>query len=97
MFLFEVVTDVSKGQEVVILWNPAVLLYNSFLVGGKNGDYVGKGNHAQKAQGHWPQETHSGVLAQSQPLPASILLWCLQFTKSLLSEIINLSVCLLNA
>lgn len=32
----------SKGQEGVILWTPAVLLYNGFPVKGKNGDYVSK-------------------------------------------------------
>lgn len=49
-----------------------------------------------KAQGHQPQETHPGVLAESQPLSVSVLLWCLQVTKSLLlSEMMDLSLCLL--
>lgn len=48
MFLLEVVTDVSKEQEVVMLGTPAVLLYNGFLVG--RAKMVGKGNRGQKAQ-----------------------------------------------
>lgn len=37
----------------------------------------------KKAQGHRRRETHPGVLAQSQPLLVSVLLWGLKFTKSL--------------
>lgn len=83
MFLLEVVTDVSKEQEVVMLGTPAVLLYNGFLVGGQK--WWARATVARRLNDRRPQETHPGVLAQSQLLPVSI--WrCLQCTKSLFNQ-----------
>ena len=75
MFLSEVVTDVSRGQEVESLCVPTGLLYNGFLVGEPKWRLCG--------QGRLPQEAQAGVLAQGQPPPVSVLLWFLQFPKSL--------------
>lgn len=73
----------SKGQEGVILWTPAVLLYNGFPVEGKKWWLCEQGNHAQEAQGHRIKKTYPGVLAQSYLFLYLFLSGVCQFIKSL--------------
>lgn len=60
----------SQGQEGEIVGISMVLLYNGFLAGEQKWGLCG-------------QEGSAGVLAQGQLSPVSVLLWFLQFAKSL--------------
>lgn len=60
----------SKGQEGEIVGISMVLLYSGFLAG-------------EQKWGLYGQEASAGVLAQGQLPPVSVLLWFLQFAKSL--------------